>query len=200
MKTKIFVITLLALSCLSNAQEETYKKLLQVDTSWSVELFKFPISFAPSIEFTGMEEAVFPKEWSNSEHELFWSYGFLWNVNYSDNLSADKFEEYLQTYFDGLMTGVNKDSSLVVPKTNALVLNVESNDNNTQLYRTKIRVYDSFFQLEVMNLFGEVQVQTCPEAKKSLILFRFSLKPFDSKVWDTLHQLKLPASICETFD
>lgn len=46
---------------MASAQSDSTTNLIQTDSSWGKEIFHFPLSFAPSIHYQGIEEARFPK-------------------------------------------------------------------------------------------------------------------------------------------
>jgi hypothetical protein len=81
--------------------------LLQVDSTWTNEFFQFPLSFAPTINFNGYEEAVFPKSWSDSTSLEFWSYVFAWEIARKEIVTV------LNSYFNGLMNYDSTDCEML---------------------------------------------------------------------------------------
>ena len=102
------IITLLFNSWMAFAQVEKPEGLLKTDDTWVTEFFDFPLHFAPKLDYKGNEEACFPEGWGTEESPEFWSYAFVWYVNMDKDISAYNLEEYIKTYFDGLMFYKNK--------------------------------------------------------------------------------------------
>ena len=128
-----FLLMTLAVSAL--AQEKERSDLLITDSTWTKEVFPFPLSFAPEIPFEGFEEARFPKRWSDSTSAEHWSYVFAWDIKRQSEWTARELEDHLQSYFNGLMQWQH---------TNALLINT-GNKNGIARYTGKIKTFDAFF-------------------------------------------------------
>lgn len=76
MKNNLLTITFLFYSILSFSQEKKDLDILTTDSSWSKEVFHFPLGFAKEIHYEGTEDARFPRGWSKQNHPNFWSYVF----------------------------------------------------------------------------------------------------------------------------
>jgi len=170
--------------------------LLETDTTWKKEIFNFPISFAKEINYEGFEEAQFPEGWRKKDSPDFWSYVFAWNINGNVELNENELEINLQIYFDGLMKVVNKDKEIVIPKTIAQ-FRKKVDSNNISSYIGKVEIFDAFVTKEPMTLNVLVEKYYCELKKKSIILFRFSPKDFESDVWLKLKRVKLRDDFCK---
>ena len=178
-------------------QKEDYKRaLVTFDDSWREEIIPMPIGFAPQIPLKGIEEVRFAKGWSTKGDDTFWTYAFLWNIELTEMLSTKQLELYMQYYFDGLMTTVNKDKDKVVPKTIALFLKKETNTDANH-FVGKIQLYDSFHTKDIITLNCTVLQYNCTKEKKSMVLFHFSPKEFGHATWDELHTVKLKEKPCK---
>lgn len=186
MRNIIFILSLLILSIGSFGQEPEKLSLLETDTTWQKEIFEFPIIFASQIRYTGFEDARFPKGWSDSTSNNFWSYAFAWKIEDAVDLTAKDLERDLKIYFDGLMGKEN---------TMTLFLEKDAGKQKTS-YIGKVHTFDNFRKKQMMTLNVKVEKIFCEEQKKRIILFRFSPKEFDHKVWLKLNEARLPVNIC----
>lgn len=180
MRKWLITIGLLLWFPLCFSQEKT-TNLLIADSLWTKELFTFPIHFAPELNYVGVEEAYFPKDWSNQNSPDYWSYVFVWNIEGNVTINEAVLEHDLQFYFDGLMTVVNKDKDFEVPKSTIVFLK-----NLDTSYRGKLRLYNAFHTKRMMTLNALVSVSYCEGQDKTLVLFRFSPSDFDAEIWKTL--------------
>ena len=172
----------------SNAQEADHPEIMDTDTSWTKECFAFPLSFAPSINFEGYEEALFPPGWSNSDSSTFWSYVFTWRINSTNLLSDSQLEEHLQTYFDGLMR-VQRDGF------DPTIVDLDSLGEEFN-FSGMVKTTDAFFSKETMLLNVIIHQQLCTDLEQLNIVFRFSPKHIEHSVWETLYGPTLPQNFC----
>ncbi len=192
---KIPMITFLYIACFSISliaqnelkPEQVKLDLLVTDSIWSKELFTFPISFAPDIPYIGIEEAQFPKGWSQKESPNFWSYVFVWDIEGNQVNSEKELEADLKIYFDGLMNSQNTMTQ-ISRKESAI---------NKSYYEGKVSFFDNLRTKENLSLNLRVEKQYCKKTNKSIIVFRFSPKEFNHKVWNTLEEVILRANACD---
>ncbi len=173
-------------------QQET--NLIQADSSWGKEVFSFPLSFAPEIQYRGFEEALFPKGWSNKDSAAFWSYLFAWRIETQLPLNGADLEQNLKEYFDGLMSanaGLPKDK---LPGTVSLFLPGSGKGNRTD-FKGKIQIFDAFTLKAPLILHVTVEQYFCMAHSKAILLFRFSPKPPEHPIWMKLNQLTIRETI-----
>lgn len=196
MKTTAIVIAILLFqSFMVLGQEELeHPDILVTEDNWGKELFKFPIRFASEIPYTGMEEARFPKGWGDSTHVEFWTYAFAWEIETEEALSEIDFETNLKHYFDGLL-GLNFDRKEKVTQTNANFIKKEATDNKSW-YLGEINTFDTRFTQKPMRLYVQAESHFCKREKQSIILFKFSPKPFEHNVWEKLDGVKVKDGFC----
>lgn len=172
-------------------QEE--ELLLQIDEPWRSEQLTFPIGFAPSLDYKGIEEVRFAKGWGKPDSEEFWTYAFLWYLDEDPKLTEQKLEKDIAAYFDGLMSLVGKGNGLTdIPK--ATVVFVPVDDETSFIGKTKI--FDAFFTKEIQELNIKAVSTYCSATKKYTVLFTFSPKTFDHDIWKMLDGITL-AVVCE---
>lgn len=159
------------------------KDLYYVPTpeNWQTEIFTFPLRFAPDIPFTGKEEAHFPRNWRNIDHDEFWSYFYVWNINDTTHWTAENVSSYLSTYFDGLMHVVNRDKTVDLPKTIG-----KFTSTGISAFSGTLDIYDAFVTNEIMTLHAKVNQYICPNNESSTVFFMFSPKPSDHAIWQEM--------------
>ena len=163
--------------------------LLTIDEPWRSERLTFPISFAPSITYKGIEEVRFANGWSNPDSDEFWTYTFLWYLDEDPKITADAIENDIEAYFNGLMALVGKGNGLTdIPKAN--VVFVKENSEGAS-FIGKAKVFDAFFSKDIQELNIKAVSEYCSETKKYTVLFTFSPKEYDSPIWETLDRIKL---------
>lgn len=170
--------------------------LLNTGNTWAKEIFTFPLRFAKTINYEGIEEAHFPGGWRDPNSPEFWSYIFAWNVNLPDQISKTDLTTNLGIYFDGLMNVVNRDKNLELPGT---IVNIHEKDTSDDIpvFTGTLKIYDAFVTKEAMTLNVLVEQHFCVQKKQSILLFRFSPKGFDNDIWLKLKAIKLRDNKCE---
>lgn len=166
-------------------------KVLNMNEDWGTEIFHFPISFASEIPYKGIEDARFAKGWSDTTSNYFWTYMFGWNINLTEELTTDILEENMKLYFDGLLSGVNReksvDAKITIPK-------FEKTTDST--FIGTIRIHDSFTTRRPLTLNVLVDYHYCESKKMSQILFKFSPQGFESEVWTVLNTATFRKKVC----
>lgn len=182
-----------------NAQDENEKEtlfILKTDTTWSKEIFEFPLIFAQAIPYTGIEDARFPLGWGKTESPNFWSYAFAWSIEGNKGLTDKELEMNLKQYFDGLMEITSNNNKSEVTTTTVRV-HSEPSSNEARMFTGKLTTFDRFFTKKKMTLHFLVEHHSCDQKNKSIILFRFSPKAFDDIVWQTLKSVTIRKDVCE---
>src|SRR5215831_21090423 len=82
---------------------------------WRKETFDFPLRFAASIPLEGKEHVRFMPGWDKFGADTGFTYVFMWDVKTRPTTGED-LEDYLETYFDGLMTNVGRARELLDKK------------------------------------------------------------------------------------
>ena len=189
----LFFLVTFCTSLYSTAQETT-DLLLDVDEPWRSEQLTFPIRFAPSLDYKGIEEVRFAKGWGTPDSDEFWTYTFLWYLDEDPAITASAIEDDIEAYFDGLMTLVGKGSGLKdIPKANVIFV---KSMNTTNTYIGKAKVFDAFFNKDIQELNIKATTGYCLKTKKHTVIFTFSPKEFDHNIWQILDNIKLTVD-CE---
>lgn len=196
MKKTTFMLLMILCTASMLSQDSEQVHLIDLDSTWGKEIFKFPIRFAQNIDYEGVEEARFPPEgWSNEDHQNFWSYAFAWDINLNKKITEHELASDLEKYFDGLV-GVDYNKEMTAYKASALFTEIESNDSSS-IFKGKVKTYDNFTTKRAITLHVLIESHYCKKEKRSIILFRFSPKDFKHNVWKTLHEVKLKEPFCD---
>ena len=147
--------------------------VLEADSTWTKEVIKFPLGFAPEIDFEGYEDLRFADGWKKMDQPDFWTYVFVWNVKLKQALSKNELETYLKLYFDGIMTAVNKKKDFKIPSTLVTLAKVDTS-NVDNIYRGTIKMHDSFHTEEMMTLHVFISQERCKTSDKVIPFFRLS--------------------------
>jgi hypothetical protein len=181
------------------AEAQNEPLLLEIEEPWRSERLDFPISFAPSLDYKGIEEVRFAKGWGNPESDEFWTYTFLWYLDEDPNLTTNTLEKDLEAYFDGLMGLVGKGNGLTdIPETTVVLTNspgtvTEHSDDMypTMRYHGKTKVFDAFFSKKIQTLQVGIISDYCLETKKHTVLCTFSPHERTHPIWKTLNGIQL---------
>ncbi|TPN88992.1 hypothetical protein [Aquimarina algicola] len=184
-KTIPFIILAILLTqCQTTKNNEN---LLIAPDGWKSEIIAFPLSFAPDLQYTGNEHVRFTPEWANKDSNDYFSYVFLWNIDQKPNLSAEKLENELEEYYDGLMQSVSKGQNIEVPiKSKAFFEQL-----NESSFVGKVLTYDAFITKDKVNLNIIVNYSFCEKSKKYQVLFKISPQTPEHAVWKKLDKVSL---------
>jgi hypothetical protein len=160
--------------------------LIAAPTGWRSETFQFPLQFAPTIPYEGTEYVRFTPTWDQFATENGFSYVFLWDLK-AKEVTPEDVEEYMETYFSGLMSNVARARKLPATsvKTAAAAHPMADAPGWKQGYGVELRTANGFSKNEPLLLFGEVTQRECG-AGRMQIFFAFSMARRDRPVWEGL--------------
>ncbi|PKV51215.1 hypothetical protein ATE84_3289 [Aquimarina sp. MAR_2010_214] len=184
---KIIPFILLTSLFIQCGTDTNTKNLLSAPENWKGEVIEFPLEFATSLQYSGIEYVRFAPEWGEESSSDYFSYVFLWNLSEDPQLSAKKLESEIETYFDGLMSSVSKmnpEQNNEISKSKAFFEKV-----NDSLYVGKILTYDAFTTKKEVNLNITVSYSMCELQNKHLVLFNISPKPYQHQIWKKLKKV-----------
>ena len=101
MRYLLLLFFLVVLSCGPTPSRSPFSLVLPA--GWSTEHIPFPISFAPTLPYSGTENAYFSPGWGSADSAEYWSYAFLWWLNGSVAFDTASLRADLFTYYDGLV-------------------------------------------------------------------------------------------------
>jgi hypothetical protein len=156
---------------------------------WRAESFTFPLQFAPSIPYQGVEYVRFAPSWARFDTEGGFSYVFLWDVK-TLPVTPEDLEDYLEAYFAGLMknVGVQRKIGDKEIKTAAAVHPMATLAGWEQGYGIELRTWNAFSKGEALLLHGEVGQRACGDRMQ--VFFAFSQSPRDRPIWLRLREIR----------
>ncbi len=183
----ITVITILLISAISKTYAQEQQSILSAPENWKSELLVFPLGFAPSIDYTGIEDLRFTPGWSDSSSNEYWTYTFVWYIEKDSNLTETRISAALESYFDGLMGLDTKETEESDQFNRTVSVFVRADEG----FKGKIHVYDAFFSKRGLILNVKAKESFCPETNKQLLLFEFSPRDFDDLTWELFDKVKV---------
>ena len=188
------VVVLLSLSLAVDAQEKTQPSIVKADSTWRTEIIPFPIDWLPKLTIKGFEELRFAPNWSNPEHDEFWTLAMAWQAETTTEISIQDLEYNLHHYFEELMKPNHWAQEFPSPK---LVLNTfEMRDSEAPIIKGKLTFFDGFHTGKVItvNVLGNQTL--CEATGRSVILFRLSPKGYGEPIWDALNEIVINDEGC----
>ncbi|MEO0472260.1 MAG: hypothetical protein AAF206_21730 [Bacteroidota bacterium] len=173
----LFLICFLAISFVSAQEKNESLSILKSPENWRSELIPFPLSFAPEIDFTGVEDIRFAKGWNDQESPEFWAYAFVWYLENDPQLSDSRLQELMKLYYYGIM-GVDNTVALFLP----------SGDGH---FIGRVQTHDRFFTKQPLLLNIRVETSYCTKQKRHLVLFQLSPQAFDHAVWESFQEVEI---------
>lgn len=185
-----FVLGLLLAGALwAHAQPESL--FAKAPTDWREEVIPFPLGFAPSIDYQGVEELRFSPGAFKAGSEDFFAYAFVWALEGEVKLSEAVLQKHLLDYYKGLYLAVSK---LKEKNTASFAANVATTaggfiDAAQKSFAGKVTWQEPFAteKPQVLNLL--IDVWFCAEAGKTLAFFLISPQPQEHAIWTTLKSL-----------
>lgn len=158
---------------------------------WPVERMKFPIEFAPSINYQGYEDLRFLPGWGDQKSEEYWSYCFLWWLEGQPRLDKATLESYLKAYYEGLIgrniTRRQIPADKVVPVKVQLTA-VKNNAGDAQTFSGEIDMLD-YMGVQPIRLHVTLHVKDCAVAQRKALFVELSPRPAGHAVWQQMDQL-----------
>ena len=158
--------------------------------NWRKESFKFPLQFAPSIPYEGVEYVRFAPDWTKFETERGFSYVFLWDIKRRE-LEPAEIERGLRVYFDGLMEAVTKARGIDDPGTvtTASLHPITPPAAWNQGYGGRLWTWNGFSKGEALSLHMEIALRPCG-ADRTQVFFAFSKAERSHAVWKELRDIR----------
>lgn len=123
----VLLLFTLFLGCgtLCYAQEKTTEPSLfhSVPDGWRFEPIPFPLSFAPNIPLTGLEELLFMPGMFKTGEPDFFSYVFMWDIEGNTQINSQDLNHWFKLYFAGLSAAVMETKEDLTSVTTNLMVN-----------------------------------------------------------------------------
>jgi hypothetical protein len=200
MTKSLIILSLVFSSILACNQSTTTKKVssstkdeytLPIPLNWETETFPIPISFAPSIPYTGVEDIRFAPGWAKASSNQYWSYAFLWQLQNNPTIDNKTIETNLQAYYTGLINSnieKNKVPKEKIIPTTTKVEKTETSNGDSATYKGTIYMFD-YMKQQPITLNCIVHVKYCPNQNSTYLFHEISPKPITDSVWTSLHQI-----------
>lgn len=188
-KNSVLALIFFTISTIFSFGQEN-ETVLNAPDNWKSEIIPFPLGFARDIEFVGFEDLRFAPNWSDANHDNYWSYMFVWYIEKEESMTESKLTSYFNSYYDGLM-GVNLINNEGVTNPNQLDKTISLFIKTKDGFSGKMRVYDRFFSKDYLILNIKVRESFSPKTNKQIILCEISQKEFDHKVWGIFNEVTL---------
>lgn len=162
---------------------------LPIPTGWGIERFLVPISFAPQIPYTGVEDIRFSRGWSDARSDEYWSYAFLWYLDGSVKMDAATITDNLKFYYTGLVkvNGGSIPADKIIPVVTSFA-EVKTESGDLKTYVGTIHMLDYMSQKPIL-LNAKVHHKLCNGANKTFMFYELSPQPMTHKVWESLDLL-----------
>lgn len=158
--------------------------------TWRKETFRFPLPFAPSIPYEGVEHVRFAPYWSEFASDRGFSYALLWDVKRRP-VEAAELERGLLVYFDGLMENVTRGRKIEDPGTvSSVALHPLATPAGwSAASGGRLWTWNAFGRGEPLTLYLEITHRPCGEDRMQ-IFYAFSKAERTRPAWDELRAIR----------
>ena len=158
---------------------------------WRPETIPFPLSFAPELEYEGIEELRFAPGMFEAESEELWTYAFIWWVPAETEFEAARLGRDLEAYFRGLSTAVAESRGATVGEARfAARLEAAGTEGGNRRFEGRAESFDAFVSQRQIELNVRIELLECPDAGKVAAFFELSPQPPDHTVWESLAEIR----------
>jgi hypothetical protein len=157
---------------------------------WFDDFYAFPLPFAPSLPYTGIEALRQAPGFGDPTSPEYWSYTFAFWVDGDPKITAASLERDMVAYYLGLAGGCTDpsfpcDASKFEARFEPL-FETGRGAGAVRVFGGKVGSYDMFFTGQPMTLQMIVSTFDCPRDGHRAVLFSASPAGFSSPVWREL--------------
>jgi hypothetical protein len=152
---------------------------------WQRETIPFPLPFAPSIPYQGVEELRFAPGMFDGHSPELWTYGFVWAIKGSTVFTSERLNQDLQVYFEGLIRSREKKADMRAIRVHAALKQIPSSVPGRLKFSGPVESFDPFATHQPIHLNVVTEVVTCSHGS-SLVSFKISPQPSGHEVWTQL--------------
>lgn len=156
---------------------------------WDIERFPIPISFAPKIQYKGVEDLRFMPGWGKAESAEYWTYAFLWYLEGNHKLTVKKLESNMREYYSGLASAMQKEN--VDPesiKARANIKKGKRQDGDLKTFYGTVDILD-YKASKPISLYCKVHLKSCEGQNNTFMFFELSPQNYNHSVWENLDAL-----------
>ncbi|MBX7220462.1 MAG: hypothetical protein K1Y36_10995 [Blastocatellia bacterium] len=164
---------------------------LPTPQGWRTETIPFPLGFAPSLPYKGVEELRFAPGFFKAGQEDMWSYVFVWYLEGKPALTEATFQKDFKAYFEGLAKAVEKPEKFDPAKATATLKlgKAVSTTAGRTVYEGTLANYDPFVTHDRLALFVKLEVLRCEKENRTVVLSQISPQPKSHPIWQTLNRI-----------
>ena len=180
------VILIVIVSC-ANSQEPK-PEILKEPVNWQFERFMLPPSFAPGLNYKGVEELRFSPGMFKKDSADYFTYAFISRFDSMTDISMQQVRDYYLGYFRGLCAATARDRKLVIDTT-AISVDIEKKKDAGIIYAAKIQLFGVFADGARVKLNSEIKVVKDVMRSKVYLMAVSSPQPKTATIWQTLYYL-----------
>lgn len=160
------VLSVLPFGSVNSAQDSerpALKYFTDVPEGWRSEVLPFPLSFAPELDYQGVEELLFAPGMFKPEAPDFFSYAFLWIADGEKLPNEEKLKKDLDLYYYGLQKAVHKPSTQPVT---VKLTPLENESPDSVFYSGSIDWVEPFQTKQPQTLIFDAEFWRCDSGKQ----------------------------------
>jgi hypothetical protein len=147
---------------------------------WKSETIPFPLEFAPSLPYRGVEEVRFSPHFFDAKADTYFSYSFAWIIEGGPPIAPEQLASDVRTYFFGLMHAVGREKHKTYLES-SFSAQVEADGPR---YRGVVNIVDAFGDGHAVVLRLDAEASTCSGHR--VLLVTLSPRPEGDAVWQSL--------------
>lgn len=156
---------------------------------WNAETIPFPLPFAPTLPYRGLEVLRFAPGMFDAQAEDFWTYAFVWWIDASHRIDGPRLAHDLEAYFAGLARLVaasaeDGESVSLAMDPDATVVALEA--AGPDAFTGTVRTVDAFTTGASLALGLRVTRRHCEAAGRQAMLFLLSPQAPEHPLWTVL--------------
>lgn len=192
MKNLLLLFSLFTLTAFGQREDVPVPYELPTPAGWGTEKIPFPINFAPSIEYKGVEEIRFMPGWARKDSADYWSYVFVWYLDGILVFEPSILEEKMKAYYEGLASATKSvPREKLIPVVAKLNYDPIPKGQNKDFSGT-IEMLDYMKQTkQVLN--AKIHSRVVPTDNKTIVWFELSPQSFTHPLWKSLEKIRKEA-------
>lgn len=166
---------------------------LDTPAGWDIERFTIPISFAPEIVYSGVEDIRFAPGWAKQGNSEYWSYAFLWYLDGNHKFDEKIIESNLSKYYEGLFkinTDPKKSDTTKLIPVKVIIHTAPKTNGDAASFKGTVFMND-YMTRKPIKLNILIHIKSCEGQNKTYAFHELSPQPFSNEVWKSLDSLWL---------
>lgn len=149
---------------------------------WNTEKSRFPLAFAPSINYKGIDDIRFLPGFYDASSPEFWSYCFLWYMDGNVTFTEQQLQKDLPAYYNGL-AGSSTATTVSVKK-------IKPANGYEASFEATLTTTDVFTTHKPVTLRIAINIKPCAADGKTIAFFEVSPQQPGSQVWKKLDEVR----------